>query len=182
MAEPLRAGDVAATLSELASGDVTAGQLRNVIANGRALVRTLFPIIGEPYEGAVGDWWRMEQVFQAAEEAIADLPDSETIPRGSEAWRMSVGPIMAGLCYGPPACSAAVVEQSGGEFRIAPWGAQPWVMMGASEAADLAAEHAWAELTQDLVRPVKQTAGALMSLAKVAAIGFVAWWLLSDER
>ena len=182
MPEALTPGEVSERLSDLARGDVTAGQVRDVIATGRALIASITPIVGEPYDGAIEDWFRMEQVFQDAEAAMGGMPDADVIRPGSETWRRTVGPIMAGTCYGPPACAASAVEAAGGSLAVAPWGARPWVMLGAAEASDLAAEHAWNELQKDLARPMVAAGDFIASLARAFAVGAILWYVFDDER
>jgi len=182
------AAEVSAALARLARSDVTAAQLRAVVTRGMVLLTEVSRAAGEA-GGDEGqrlqdDAARIGQQLVAAESAVEGWPDDQVIPPGSEAWRRSVGPVVAGLCWGSPWCSQEAIAAGGGPpLAIAPVGAQPWVLAGALSELRRAQREAWQGLLRDLGDRARATGGAIADLAKWAALGggvWLAWKAFSE--
>ncbi len=179
------AAEVSTRLSELVGEalrkggrPLTAGVVRDVIARGEEVLDRIAANLGAD-PSLAADLARARGVFEHARERLEGLPDSETIPPSRvDLWDDPISPLMAGLCYGPPYCTAELAP--GESLPIAPWGAQPWVLAAANAAWHQAADDAWAGLVGDLERRARAVGSGLVELGKFVAIAAGIYFLTKE--
>lgn len=89
-------------------------------------------------------------------------PDAQAI------WRDVTAPLIAGDCFGPPFCSAALVESQGGKVTQTPIIARPYMNLNQAARIKGEARAEWENFKADLEDRFEEVVGAGMGLGLLA--------------